>query len=85
MIRDIRLFGIDCHASRILELGLSLFIGILLGALVIVYPDIPLPADFRKLVLVIPFAFTVAILFNNLERLILFTLAISVPSILISL
>ena len=72
-------FSDNFHDGRILELGLSLLIGLLLGALVISFPYLPVSSDFQKLILVIPFAFTLAILFNNPERLILFTLAIAVP------
>jgi O-antigen ligase len=61
------------------ELGLALLIGILFGALVILSPYLPVTSDFQKLVLVAPFAFTLAILFNNLEKLILFTVAVGVP------
>lgn len=61
------------------ELFFSLMVGLLFGALVVFSPYLPFPSNFQKLFLIIPFAFMVVILFNNLERLILFTLAIGVP------
>ena len=54
-------------------------VGILFGALVILSPYLPLSADFQKLILVVPFAFTLVMLFNNLEKLLLFSIAIAVP------
>ena len=62
-----------------MEVGLSLIVGLILGLLVVFTPSLPLPADYQKLVYVIPFAITVVILFNNLDRLILAVMAISVP------
>jgi hypothetical protein len=61
------------------ELGFVLLVGLFLGALVVSSPYLPISSGFQKILLVIPFAFTLVILFNNLERLILFTLAIAVP------
>jgi len=61
------------------ELGLAVVVGLLFAALVVLSPYLPVSSDFQKLVLVAPFAFTLVILFNNLERLILFTVAVGVP------
>ncbi len=58
---------------------MSLIVGLLLGLLVGLAPSLPLSSDLQKLVLVIPFALTVVILFNNLEKLILAAIAIGVP------
>jgi O-antigen ligase len=72
--------GNATHPQRSLfELGLALLFGTLFGALVILSPYLPVSSDFQKLILVVPFAFTLVILFNNLERLILFTVAVGVP------
>ena len=63
----------------VFEVGLSIFVGILFGSLIVFSPYLPISSDFQKLILVIPIAFTAVILFNNLERLILFTIAIGIP------
>ncbi|MDO9087607.1 MAG: O-antigen ligase family protein [Anaerolineaceae bacterium] len=42
-------------------------------------PYLPLPETWRPLVFVIPFAFAIVMLFNNLEKLILAAIAIGVP------
>ena len=64
---------------NLFELGLSLLIGIMFGVLVVITPNLPLSSDWQKIVLVIPFAFMFVVLFNNPEKLILFTIAIGVP------
>ncbi len=63
----------------VLELCLALFIGLLFGVLVVLSPYMPVSTGFQKLILVVPFAFTAVILFNSLERLILFTIAVGIP------
>ena len=79
MIRYFQRFTNNLNQAKLWELGLSLVIGLLFGFLVVFSPYLPISSDFQKLVLVIPFAFTLVMLFNNLERLILFTIAIGVP------
>jgi O-antigen ligase len=54
-------------------------LGVIFGVLVILSPYLPIPSDFQKIALVFPFAFTLVILFNNIERLILFVIAVGVP------
>jgi O-antigen ligase len=61
------------------EWGLVLAVGAGLGALVAGYRYLPLPGDWQKLLLLIPFGLVVVILFNNLEKLVLFGMAVSVP------
>ncbi len=58
---------------------MAIFLSIVFGALVVLSPLLPVSPGFQKLILVIPFAFTAAVLFNNLERLILFIIAVGVP------
>ncbi len=79
MIRVFQRIGNNINQGKLWELALSLVVGLLFAFLVVYSPYLPISSDFQKLVLVIPFAFTAAILFNNLDRLILFTLAIGVP------
>lgn len=63
----------------VFEIAIAVFLGILFGALVILSPYLPLTPDIQKLFYILPFAFTLAVLFNNLERLILLIIAVGVP------
>jgi O-antigen ligase len=74
-----RRFFPDFHDRKFVELGLSLLVGLLFGALVVIPPYLPLPSDWQKLVMVVPFGFAVVMLVKNLDRLILAAMAISVP------
>lgn len=67
------------HSHSLLELSLSVVVGLLLGVLVVIPPYLPLPSDFKQLLLIVPFAITVVILFKNLQKLILFAIAVSIP------
>ena len=51
-----RRLSFDFLDRKILELGLSLFLGVLLGILVITTLYLPLSADWQRIILVIPFA-----------------------------
>lgn len=79
MIRYFQRVGNNINHGKLWELGLSIVVSVLLAALVITYPYLPLPSDFQKLLLFVPFAITLVILFNNLQRLILFAVAIAIP------
>lgn len=61
------------------EIGIAILLGALFGALIILSPYVPISRDFQKLILVIPFVFTIVILFNNIERLLLLIIAVGVP------
>jgi hypothetical protein len=63
----------------VFELGIAIILSIIFGALVVVSPYLPVASDIQKLILVIPFVFTIVIIFNNLEKLILFIIAVGVP------
>jgi O-antigen ligase len=63
--------------EKIWKLCLSLIVGLVLGALLVL--SVGLPSDWRGIILIIPFALTVAVIVNNLEKVILATIAIGVP------
>ena len=79
MLDRSELFRFGWVNGRILELILCVPVAVALGVLIFAAPYLPLSSDFQKIVLFIPVALTVVVLFDNLERLILFTLAIGVP------
>ncbi|NJD57833.1 MAG: O-antigen ligase family protein [Anaerolineae bacterium] len=60
-------------------MAIAILLSLVFGALVVLSPYLPVPSAFQKLILVIPFIFTLAILINNLERLILFIIAVGIP------
>jgi len=58
---------------------ISVIVGLALGLLVISSPYLPIASEWQKIVLVVPFVFAVVVIFRDLEKLILFVIAISVP------
>ena len=78
MIEKNRRFFPNFQSHKVWELGLSLLVGILFGALVVSSPYLPVPSEWQKLVFVIPIAFALVMVFKNLEKLILAAIAIGV-------
>lgn len=77
-MRDQHIF-LGIHNRKFIELCLSLFVGLFFGLLVAITPSLSLTSEFKSLIYLMPFALTTIILFNNLNKLILALIAISIP------
>jgi hypothetical protein len=64
-------------AQQMFELGLSLFVGLIIGALIVFSRG--LSSQWQELILAIPIAFALVMLVNDLEKTVLAAIAISVP------
>jgi len=64
-------------AQRVFESGLSLLVGLIVGIMIIF--SYGLASDWQQLVLVIPVALVFVLLINDLEKLVLTSIAIGVP------
>jgi len=64
-------------AYQMFELGLSLVVGLIVGVLLVVSWD--LSSDWQGLIAVVPIAVVFVLLINDLEKIVLASLAISVP------
>jgi len=78
MLRIFCLPRFDLFSRKALGLGLSLVVGSILGMLIAVTPIVA-SSSYQIFIPVIPIALTAVILFKDLQRLILFTIAIGIP------
>lgn len=72
-----RVFAATSPAQQIFELGLSLLIGLLVGAIVVWSWGVS--SELQGIIFLFPIAFVAFMLFNDLEKVVLAAIAVSVP------
>ncbi len=72
-----RMWGKTSPARELFELGLSLLVGVLVGALIVF--SYGLASEWQQLVVIIPVALAFVLLINDLDRIVLAAIAIGVP------